>query len=119
VVWCPKIRAVILRYLFLLIIKVYWIIFPEKLRRRCNFSPSCSQFYFDIVRRKGLRLSFPSIIKRYHLCRSDYQIIFHNGEFCVKLNDGSIIEGYQISSSLIKKHPIYFKGSKQNTSRED
>lgn len=49
-------------------IRVYQAVAPAKVRLRCVFSPSCSEYAVEALRRYGVLRGLPRIIKRLRRC---------------------------------------------------
>lgn len=64
-----------MKYLLILIIKIYWLIIPEKKRKRCLFKKSCSNYVYEITQKKGLIAGVKALKFRVHNCNSDYNIV--------------------------------------------
>lgn len=59
----------------LLTIRCYWLLVPEKKRRKCLFKTSCSHFVFQQTKNKGLRAGFRAFLFRIKNCNANYQIM--------------------------------------------
>ena len=88
-----------MRYLLLLIIKIYWKVIPENKRNKCLFKESCSKYVFRITKSKGLIGGLIILKTRFQDCRPGYTFLEIEGE------------EYLITSN----HKIYSKHFIKNT----
>lgn len=86
-----------MRYLFLLCIRIYWLI-PSKNRRVCIFKESCSQYVYRITKKDGFKKGILAFKERKHQCQPGYYAI--NNEK-IRLADKSIIERPMLRESLL------------------
>jgi putative component of membrane protein insertase Oxa1/YidC/SpoIIIJ protein YidD len=94
-----------MKWIFLLLIKIYWKIIPENKRRNCLFKETCSRFVYKETIDKGLQGGFVALLSRTKKCRSGYTLYTGNHGIEMKLADGSIIKEDEISPNILD--PIY------------
>ena len=98
-----------MRFLFLLIIKLYWFFAPKSLRKRCLFQNSCSHYVYDETKNKGFYAGIKALRTRINQCKPGYDLIFENSKFCgLKLTDGSFLPKDQISDNLLHSDSLKF-----------
>ena len=101
-----------MKYLFIIFIKLYWRLFPEKNRRSCLFKESCSKYVFRIVNEDGFFKGISAFCERYKKCRPGY--IIRNSKDFKKLElllvDGSILNESDISDKIIEPYIKSAKG---------
>lgn len=100
-----------MRHLLLLIIKLYWKIFPEEKRRRCIFKKSCSKHVYEITVEEGLFKGLEALLFRYQNCRGNFMIFNNpdNGRVQIILNSQKIVDSNQIAESILIENGISIK----------
>jgi hypothetical protein len=68
------------RFLLLLIIKIYWFLIPANKRAKCIFEKSCSNHVFDKTKTEGFLIGLKALWFRYQNCRSGYYLMTINNE---------------------------------------
>lgn len=66
-----------MKYILLLIIKLYWILIPQSKRKKCIFRKSCSKYVYDITIKEGSIKGFKALKFRIKNCKPGF-IIFKN-----------------------------------------
>lgn len=94
-----------MKWAFLTVIKLYWIIIPERKRRSCLFKETCSQYVYRHTTEYGFFRGICSLLLRMKKCRKGYQLYSGYNGFEMKLVDGSIIKEEEISPNIL--NPIY------------
>lgn len=92
-----------MRLLLLLGIRLYWRLWPERLRRSCLFRESCSRYVYRVTARAGASAGFAALWERARTCRGGYNIETLAGHLVVRLVDGSILSETEASPSIF--HP--------------
>lgn len=92
-----------MRFTLILIIKIYWLVFPESKRRNCIYHKSCSKHVFDITKEKGLFFGLKALINRVKTCKPNHEIIYLEKEdtVIIKLANGAILQQNEISSIIV------------------
>ncbi|MEN2487062.1 membrane protein insertion efficiency factor YidD [Flavobacterium sp. B11] len=92
-----------MKYIILLIIRMYWILIPQSKRRKCIFKKSCSNYVFETTQKEGLISGLKAFRFRYNNCRNGFQI-FKNpvtNKIQIILPSLIIVEKEEISERLI------------------
>ncbi|WP_133575544.1 membrane protein insertion efficiency factor YidD [Pedobacter metabolipauper] len=95
-----------MKTLFLLGIRLYWIVVPKNKRRKCIFRTTCSQYVYQATIEEGFFKGLIALRYRFLNCRSGYQI-FENSDGSGKmmvLQNGQILPEKEISERFIKSH---------------
>jgi uncharacterized protein len=90
-----------MRWLLLGAIRVYWLVAPAWLRRRCIFRVTCSRHVYDVTRARGFWAGLRSLLQRGRQCRPGYSVEFHAGQFRVRLKDGSVIGAEAFADDVV------------------
>jgi hypothetical protein len=80
-----------MKYLLLLLIRMYWLV-PKKFRRRCIFKNTCSHFIYETIRQRGALQGLKALQQRFRQCRGNYSFYETNQQQWVILNDLSVVE---------------------------
>ena len=94
-----------MKWLFLLVIKLYWALVPVNNRRGCLFKETCSQHVYRHAYEEGFIKGALALMQRLKKCRKGYQLYSGAKGFEMELADGSVINEEEISLSLLE--PIY------------
>ena len=94
-----------MKWLFLLVIKLYWALVPVKKRRGCLFKETCSQYVFRHTSEGGFNKGASALKQRLRKCKKGYQLYSGAKGFEMELADGSVIQEDEISPRLLE--PIY------------
>jgi len=92
-----------MRYLLLLIIKLYWFLIPPYKRRKCIFKVSCSNYVYCETINNGLFKGLKSLLYRINNCNHEFDIYidFKSNKKIMKLKYGGIINENNISDRLL------------------
>ncbi|WDF58598.1 membrane protein insertion efficiency factor YidD [Flavobacterium sp. KACC 22758] len=63
-----------MKYLILLLIKMYWKTIPPSKRRKCIFRKSCSNYVFETAEKEGFICGLKAFWFRYQNCRTGFQV---------------------------------------------
>ncbi|MCW3160776.1 membrane protein insertion efficiency factor YidD [Chryseobacterium oryctis] len=95
-----------MKYLLILIIRIYWLIFPPEKRRKCIFKTSCSKYVYQETIEKGIISGLKALKFRFRNCRST--AILHKNpstnNLQVILPNNQILEEKDISEYLLNKN---------------
>lgn len=94
-----------MKWVFLILIKLYWIIFPEKKRRTCLFKETCSHYVYRSASGGGFFKGAIALQDRLKKCRKGYHLYTSPNGFEMELADGSIIDEAEIAPNLLE--PIH------------
>jgi len=92
-----------MKYLILLVIRLYWILIPQSNRRKCIFKKSCSNHVFEITQKEGFLNGLKAFQFRYKNCRGNFTI-FQNpidNKIQMILPSLIIVEKEEIAERLI------------------
>ena len=75
----------------LLLIRLYWWLWPAARRRHCLFRLSCSRHVYQATRRHGLRAGLVALRLRFRQCRPGAYSFRHpiTGAWLLQLPDGT------------------------------
>ncbi|MCY0968924.1 membrane protein insertion efficiency factor YidD [Chryseobacterium wangxinyae] len=93
-----------MKYLLLLIIKIYWLIIPASKRRQCIFRKSCSKYVYEETISKGLFSGLTAFRYRFKNCRSGVHFFENpvNGKLQIILPNNQVHDENEISERFIK-----------------
>jgi uncharacterized protein len=94
-----------MNWVLLILIELYWKIFPPSMRRSCLFKETCSHYVYRQTREFGFFCGIKALRTRMKKCRKGYQLYTGNKGLEIKLVDGSILCEDEISPNLLR--PIY------------
>ncbi|MBL0211178.1 MAG: membrane protein insertion efficiency factor YidD [Holophagaceae bacterium] len=80
-----------MKFLLIGAIRIYWLIWPEKKRRTCVYSESCSRYVFRLTNSFGLLTGLRALRQRFRSCRPGYEFCMVNGSMHIRLVDGTVI----------------------------
>jgi putative component of membrane protein insertase Oxa1/YidC/SpoIIIJ protein YidD len=91
-----------MKFIFLIIIKLYWKLIPESNRKSCLFAESCSRYVYRITKDKGFWTGLKALKSRYKKCRPGYNVVYNteDGTTELYLVDGTILRNDEISFAL-------------------
>jgi len=84
-----------------MVIRAYWLVWPQRRRRRCIYRETCSKYVFRMTENFGLRAGLKALWQRYRSCRPGYEICTAGGSIHVKLVDGTLLPATEASESTI------------------
>ena len=87
-----------------LLIKLYWIIIPNKIKGVCLFNESCSRYVYRKLDQEGLTSGLKALFFRFKNCRTPYLIrkIPKTNEYEMHLCSGIVLKDSKINP-VIKK----------------
>ena len=91
------------RFLLLNIIRLYWLLIPEKYRNVCLFRESCSNYVYRNVLEHGLRKGLNAFSYRYNNCRHPYRLVKYQDEVYLHLNTGEILKETEINPIILNE----------------
>jgi len=90
-------------YIVILIIKIYYKIYPEDQRRVCIYAESCSKYVLRVAKNKGFFEAIKAYSDRIKSCNVDYIHTFPDGVFInITTKNGVILEENEINPFLVK-----------------
>lgn len=91
-----------MRYLFLLLIRLYWFVWPRENRRTCLFRESCSRHVYRTTKDLGLVAGALAFGRRLTTCRPGYFVSStEEGTLLVHLVDGTILSPRETAPWLL------------------
>jgi putative component of membrane protein insertase Oxa1/YidC/SpoIIIJ protein YidD len=94
-----------MKFLILIVIKLYWMVFPEKRRRFCLFKETCSHYVYRHTAEGGFFKGTSALLRRFKKCRKGYQVYSSHTGFEMELADGSFLKEDEIAPRILE--PIY------------
>ncbi|WP_307452462.1 MULTISPECIES: membrane protein insertion efficiency factor YidD [Chryseobacterium] len=93
-----------MKYLLIIIIKLYWSLVPPHRRRMCLFKMSCSKYVYQETLNKGFINGLKAFRYRFSNCRAGAKLIKNpiNNQLQLILPNTQIIEEHEISERFIK-----------------
>lgn len=94
-----------MKYLILLIIRLYWLSKPKYRKPKCIFKKSCSRYVYEITQQQGFLKGLKSFVFRYKNCRGNFEIFKNpiNNKTRILLPSRIIIEENEIAERLLIK----------------
>lgn len=92
-----------MKFVLLLIIKIYWKLIPPNNRKNCIYRVSCSNYVFQETKLNGFLKGIVAFKYRYHNCRQGFEI-FENPIDRTKqiiLPNGGILNENEIAERLL------------------
>lgn len=95
-----------MKYLILLIIRMYWLIKSKKSKPKCIFKKSCSHYVYEEALHYGFLRGLKAFHFRYKNCRYGNEIFKNtvNNDIQMMLPSKSIIDSKEIAERLIFKY---------------
>lgn len=88
--------------LVILIIQVYYKIYPEDSRRVCLHNESCSKYVYRVAKENGGLKAIMAYFTRYKSCNADYKIGESvDGKIFIKTRNGLILDENQINPIVL------------------
>ena len=96
-----------MRLPLLLLIQLYWRLWPAARRRHCLFRLSCSRHVYQATRRRGFRAGLVALRLRVRQCRPGAYSFRHpvTGVWLLQLPDGTQIARAEAALALRPHHP--------------
>ncbi|WP_296636210.1 membrane protein insertion efficiency factor YidD [Polaribacter sp.] len=87
------------------IIRVYWLIVPNRMKGVCLFSESCSRYVFNILDKEGAKKGINAFKYRFRNCRHPYLIRKNKltKKYELHLSNGDIVRQNDINSILLEQ----------------
>lgn len=93
-----------MKSIFKLVIRIYWLIVPNKIKGKCLFSETCSRYVFRKLDEEGFIAGVKAFKYRFKTCRRPYVIRknIDTNEFELHLCNGDLVNEINISPFYIK-----------------
>jgi putative component of membrane protein insertase Oxa1/YidC/SpoIIIJ protein YidD len=100
-----------LKEIFKIIIRLYWLIVPHKLKGICLFGESCSKHVFRILENQGTKAGLKALFYRFKVCRTPFLIRKNkeNNQYEVHLCNGDVVKEELINPYHLKKNKVNSK----------
>jgi hypothetical protein len=90
-----------MKYILILLIRIYWFLIPAHTRKACLFRESCSKYVYRITNEKGFFAGLEAIRERFKICRAGYSLTSVGGMVILELCNGTQLHEADIASNLI------------------
>jgi len=93
-----------MKIILLLVIRIYWVVFPQNKRRKCIFRVSCSKHVYQIASERGLLRGLIALKYRYQNCRTGFHLFENHidDSKMMILPSGQLLLENEISERFIK-----------------
>lgn len=94
-----------MKYLILLMIRLYWFFKPKNSKPKCIFRTSCSHHVYEITQKQGFLKGLKILIFRFRNCRYGFEI-FENpitNNIQMLLPTMIVVESEEIATRLLIK----------------
>ena len=94
-----------MKYLILLIIRLYWFSKSKHCKPKCLFRKSCSHYVYEITQEQGFLKGLKAFLFRYRNCRGHIQIFKNpiSNKTNMSLPSRIVIEEEEIANRLLIK----------------
>ncbi len=96
-----------MKRLFLLAIKSYWRLVPQKRRRKCLFKVSCSHYVYQQIKENGVSMGLRALHYRIQNCNAHYHIIEIEDEKVLVTKTHKVIRERELSHFILEKMNSY------------
>lgn len=107
-----------MKHLILIVIRIYQICIPKRLRGRCLFKESCSNYVFRITKEKGYNTGISALKYRIHNCRPNYFLTNSNGKILLITAKNEVIEEEFIDERIVMEEQKNTQTAKYPQSRD-
>jgi len=93
-----------MKYLLLIAIRMYWLLWPARFRGVCLFRESCSHFVYRCAVADGVGSGIRALRHRMNVCKPGAQLFFNpsSGQVNMILGNGEVLQEEDISKRLLK-----------------
>jgi uncharacterized protein len=88
------------KYLVLAAIRLYWVVWPSELKRRCLYRETCSLHVYRATREGGFVIGLRALLSRVRTCRPGYTVSSETGLGLV-LCDGSFLAEHLAAKDIL------------------
>ena len=94
-----------MRYILLLMIRVYWRTIPSEKRKKCIFRISCSKHVYRETESFGFNAGIKALKYRFNNCKQGYEIFDNpvDGKIQIILRNGEVLEQAEIADRLLSR----------------
>jgi uncharacterized protein len=90
-----------MKVIFLMTIRLYWLLVPRHKRRRCLFKESCSKHIYSKTKSEGFVAGIRSLKFRISNCNPNYDIIDIDGEKILLSSSMNVFKTSEINGSIL------------------
>ena len=90
-----------MKYLILLLIKIYQWFISKHYRRKCLFRESCSNYVFRIIKEKGIGAGVKALEYRTHNCKPNYFLIKNDDKILLITAQNEVLEEEFIDEQVL------------------
>jgi uncharacterized protein len=90
-----------MKILFLMTIRLYWLLIPRNKRKRCLFKESCSKHVYQKAKSEGFISGVHSLKFRISNCNPNYHIIDIDGEKILLSSSQNVFKASEINDSIL------------------
>ncbi|WP_310556805.1 membrane protein insertion efficiency factor YidD [Flavobacterium sp.] len=94
-----------MKYLILLMIRIYWFSKPKNTEPKCIFKKSCSHYVYETTQKKGFLRGLKAFRFRYKNCRNGFEIFENpmNNKTQMLLPSRIVVDSEEIAERLLIK----------------
>jgi len=92
-----------MKYLILILIRIYQFSIPNRFRGRCLFNESCSNYVYRETKEKGFKTGINALKYRIHNCRPNYFLTSNNGRILLITTRNEVVDEKFISNRILKE----------------
>jgi len=92
-----------MKYILLILIKIYQSFVPKRLRSKCLYKESCSNYVFRLTKENGFFAGIGALKYRINNCNPQYFIVKDKGDILLITAQNEIIEEEFISKNVMKE----------------
>ena len=90
-----------MKYILIAFIQIYWLLVPERKRRSCIFSISCSKHVKETLIKKGTISGIKSLLFRLQNCKSGYVVKEEEGQIYLFTKKNVKVDSQKICPAII------------------
>jgi len=98
-----------MKYLLLLLIKIYQTFIPKRFRGECLFKESCSNFVYRKTKEEGFKGGLKVFMYRYRNCRPNYHFIKENEKLFLITAEKEVIKKSLIDDRILLEYEKTYK----------
>ena len=88
---------------FKVLIRIYWLIIPNRIKGTCLFDETCSRYVYRHLEENGFRAGITALKYRYKVCREPFVIRKNKSSNSLELHlcNGDIVNQKEINSHYL------------------
>lgn len=95
-----------MKYLILILIRIYQISIPNRFRGKCLFNESCSNYVYRETKEKGFKTGINALKYRIHNCRPNYVLTNNNRIIFLITAGNEVVEEKFINDRILKEEQL-------------